>query len=131
MTTMKKSGIAAILVCALALALSMPSYAFAATNQGQYKVCPRGIAQTSTFACLNILDKSTLQLYGQRINQGVGYVDANNDGICDNFTGGGQGTGAGYIDADNDGICDNYETQQNTRYNSGKHQGAGKGYNRY
>ncbi|MGN0499888.1 MAG: hypothetical protein ACI4HK_01940, partial [Ruminococcus sp.] len=32
----------------------------------------------------------------------VGYVDADNDGICDN-----RSSGKGFIDADNDGICDN------------------------
>ena len=31
-----------------------------------------------------------------------GFVDQNNDGICDN-----RGTAVNYVDADNDGICDN------------------------
>ena len=36
-----------------------------------------------------------------------GYVDEDGDGICDNCTNG-QSACPGYVDADNDGICDNY-----------------------
>ena len=37
------------------------------------------------------------------------FVDADGDGICDNYTAycKGTGYGLGYVDADNDGICDN------------------------
>ena len=35
---------------------------------------------------------------------GAGFVDADNDGVCDNR---GSGSGAGFVDADNDGVCDN------------------------
>ncbi len=46
-----------------------------------------------------------------------GYVDADGDGICDNWengTGGqgygaGNGDGYGFVDADGDGVCDNWD----------------------
>ncbi len=41
---------------------------------------------------------------------GPGFVDADGDGICDNYgTGycGGGGCGTGFVDEDGDGICDN------------------------
>ncbi len=37
--------------------------------------------------------------------QGRGYVDADNDGVCDNRRE--ECPGKGYVDADNDGVCDN------------------------
>ncbi len=47
---------------------------------------------------------------------GRGYVDADGDGVCDNYgsgagctqIGGCGGQGACYVDADGDGVCDNY-----------------------
>ena len=59
------------------------------------------------------------------------YVDADNDGVCDNYeaggcgrqNGAGNGTGNGsYVDADNDGVCDNYEAG-----GCGRQNGAGNG----
>lgn len=43
-------------------------------------------------------------------------VDADGDGICDNYDpnrcpGGGNGMGGGFVDADNDGVCDNYDPE--------------------
>ena len=34
-----------------------------------------------------------------------GYVDADGDGVCDNY---GTGVGRAFVDADGDGVCDNY-----------------------
>lgn len=41
--------------------------------------------------------------------RGLGFVDANSDGICDRRAtrGQGQGRGRGFVDANGDGICDN------------------------
>ncbi len=47
--------------------------------------------------------------------QGACYVDADGDGVCDNYgsgagctqSGGCGGQGACYVDADGDGVCDN------------------------
>ena len=57
--------------------------------------------------------------------RGVGmYVDANNDGICDNFqsnagnrfgNGRGMGMGPAYVDTNNDGICDNIQNRTGNR----------------
>ncbi len=57
-----------------------------------------------------------------------GYVDADNDGICDNK---GENCGnnenkSGYVDADNDGICDN----KGEYCGEGKGMGCGKGIGR-
>ena len=38
---------------------------------------------------------------------GRGFVDADGDGVCDNY---GAGTGRGFVDTDGDGVCDNYGT---------------------
>lgn len=35
---------------------------------------------------------------------GRGYIDADGDGVCDNYQG---GACSGYVDADGDGVCDN------------------------
>ena len=59
---------------------------------------------------------------------GSSFIDANNDGVCDNLgtglrgAGRGQGVngrgrnvntaGNGFVDADNDGVCDNINTRQ-------------------
>lgn len=45
--------------------------------------------------------------------QGVGFVDEDGDGVCDNFGfgrgfGRGRGQGAGFVDEDGDGVCDYY-----------------------
>jgi len=56
---------------------------------------------------------------------GVGYVDADGDGICDNYQTYGCGMGLGYVDADGDGICDNYQTYGCGR--GGRGRGCGRG----
>ena len=38
---------------------------------------------------------------------GRNYVDADGNGVCDNY---GTGCGRNYVDADGDGVCDNYGT---------------------
>lgn len=38
---------------------------------------------------------------------GRNYVDADGDGVCDYY---GTGTGRYYVDANGDGVCDNYGT---------------------
>ena len=38
------------------------------------------------------------------------FVDADGDGICDNYAAQLCGAGTGLVDADGDGICDNYGT---------------------
>ena len=61
-------------------------------------------------------------------NQGPAFVDADGDGVCDNYTAGGRGqgakqgrgqgvrsgrgTGSNFVDADNDGVCDNRTAQK-------------------
>ena len=45
--------------------------------------------------------------YGSTTGYGRYHVDANGDGICDNY-GSATGYGRYYVDANGDGVCDNY-----------------------
>lgn len=61
------------------------------------------------------------------------FLDADGDGICDNYNTGscgtGAGRGAGYVDADGDGICDNYAagaSQNGTGSRRGQSGGQGR-----
>ena len=63
---------------------------------------------------------STVESVASKIVTNAKYMDADNDGVCDNYTGSGNGGGngnsgnsnwgndSGYVDSDNDGVCDNY-----------------------
>ena len=44
---------------------------------------------------------------GHGNGHGRNFVDANGDGVCDNY---GTGRGQYFVDADGDGVCDNYGT---------------------
>lgn len=44
---------------------------------------------------------------GHGNGHGRNFVDANGDGVCDNY---GTGCGQYFVDADGDGVCDNYGT---------------------
>ena len=53
---------------------------------------------------LTLVPAAVFAGYGSQQGQGIGYVDANGDGICDNH-----GSACGnYVDANGDGICDNH-----------------------
>ncbi len=53
------------------------------------------------------------------------FVDADGDGICDNYGTYGGGLEVGFVDADGDGICDNYGTYGCGR--GGRGRGCGRG----
>lgn len=60
---------------------------------------------------------------------GGGFVDADGDGVCDNYDpdncpGGGNG---GYVDADGDGTCDNYDPENCPGNGTGGGYGCGSG----
>ena len=64
-----------------------------------------------------------------------GYVDADGDGVCDNYASGqGAGRGAascpGYVDADADGACDNDGSGCGRARGMGHHGGQGYGCRR-
>ena len=46
---------------------------------------------------------------GRGYNGRGNYVDADGDGVCDNY--GTNGCGRNYVDSDGDGVCDNYATR--------------------
>lgn len=53
-------------------------------------------------AVLLMLTAGTVGVFAARGNKGAGFVDENNDGICDN-----QGKNVSFVDSDGDGACDN------------------------
>lgn len=88
----KRTTVGVALMCGLVLALALPGFALAEEqgDKGSVKCGAR-----LSFA----------------VSQGVVYVDANGDGICDycpQGNGGSGGNGAGPVDANGDGVCDNY-----------------------
>lgn len=133
---MSKKTIAAIAVGALVVALALPIAAFAAPYGGQGN---RVAAQQCQG--LGAMVAKAQGLFGQACGRafvdadadgvcdnyaqggrGQGYADADGDGVCDNYAGNANGTGRGqgYVDADGDGVCDNY--------GQGLGNGRGQGY---
>lgn len=53
-----------------------------------------------------LLAAGTIGVFAARYSAGKGYVDADNNGVCDNID---ESQCAGYADEDRDGICDNRE----------------------
>ena len=53
---------------------------------------------------------------GRHSNCGKGYVDADGDGVCDNY----DSNCKGYVDADGDGVCDNIKYTIKYNLNGGK-----------
>lgn len=156
MKTMKRSAIAGIAI-ALILAVTLPALAFAGENQGQADL--KGSQETSAADQANVStvdtitddvidnndnvqtadyvetsDEAVSETLVANQNRGAGFVDADNNGVCDNYgtgqggNGYGNGQGAGYVDADNNGVCDNYGASQGGNgngYGNGNGQGAG------
>ena len=65
-------------------------------------------------------------MHGRHNGCGNGYVDANGDGICNNYNsncyGGGKHNGccSGYVDTNGDGICDNMKYTIKYKLDGGK-----------
>lgn len=58
------------------------------------------------------------------------YADADGDGVCDNYDPEycpGNGTGGGYVDSDGDGVCDNYDPEYCPGNGTGGNVNAGTG----
>lgn len=54
------------------------------------------------------------------------FVDADGDGICDNYISGKSGRGRFYVDADGDGVCDNAANGSCPRNGKGRGRGRGR-----
>lgn len=125
---MNKAKVATLgIALILTFALAVPALAFAAEYTGQDKgvrSTRQAAAASATSAC----------------NAGIFYIDANGDGVCDNYSTNGQG--AAFVDADGDGVCDNHSTNYSANGqgaafvdadrdgvcdNTGARQGAGSG----
>ncbi|MEA1984063.1 MAG: hypothetical protein U9N13_00235 [Euryarchaeota archaeon] len=60
---------------------------------------------------------------------GTGYMDTDNDGVCDNFVdedGDGINDDRNFIDADNDGVCDSFVDEDGDGLNDNR-KGYGQG----
>ena len=113
---MKRTTVIATAIAAT-LSLGGASVALAAQSPLGSAACGRpyaGACQTLRDAC-----------------SGWNFVDADGDGVCDNWGSGNQrlrtpgcglGQGAGFVDADNDGVCDNWNGQ-----GAGVQRGQGRG----
>lgn len=101
-----KRKMIAIATTALCVVLAVPALAFGVGNlsAGQAAVTSDVPAQTVAWR---------------------GYVDADGDGVCDNYGSGYCGNGAGYVDADGDGVCDNRGTGNGIGNGAGVHHGYG------
>lgn len=62
---------------------------------------------TMFLAVLMVAGLATTAMARGGYGRGRNYVDADGNGVCDNY---GTGCGRNYVDADGDGVCDNYGT---------------------
>lgn len=123
---MKKRTVAIALVALLAVA-AVPTIAFASAQGGATTTEPvvaRGIADSAPAA------QKAVEAASTAAPACPGYVDADNDGVCDNYAAGTCAQGGhhrGFVDADNDGIgvCDNYASGACAGQGNGRGQGAG------
>ena len=90
---MKKKTIVIVAVIAL-VALAVPAVAFANAMPHAWM----GMGQSARVQPV-LADQTVDSTRG-------GYVDADQDGVCDNRVDG-RGVGSGYVDADGNGVCDN------------------------
>ena len=91
-----KKLLAGLMTAALVLTLSAPNALAAPRRHSRAAQC---VASGIQAGC---------------IRPACAYVDADGDGVCDNYDpatcpGSGQSNGAGFVDADGDGVCDNYD----------------------
>ncbi|WP_417122942.1 hypothetical protein [Paraeggerthella sp.] len=107
---MKKKTIAIVAVIAL-VALAVPAVAFANAMPHAWM----GLGQSARVQPV-LADQEANAARG-------GYVDADQDGVCDNRVDG-RGMGSGYVDANGDGVCDN---RGSAGYGQGQSQGQGQG----
>lgn len=107
---MKKKTIAIAAAIAL-VALAVPAVAFANAMPHAWM----GLGQSARVQPV-LADQEANAARG-------GYVDADQDGVCDNRVDG-RAAGSGYVDADGDGVCDN---RGSAGYGQGQGQGQGQG----
>ena len=93
---MSKKKMVAVFAGALVVALALPTAALAAPGGGFGQLFASCQGQGLGMAIMR--SQAT-------VDQACGraFVDADGDGVCDNF---GNGRCAGYVDADGDGVCD-------------------------
>lgn len=83
------------------------------------------------FAAAIVLSMTVTTAFAAEPRGGRYFVDADGDGICDNYASGqgcGFHRGGGFVDADGDGICDNYASGQGCGFRRGACGGCGNGF---
>lgn len=124
-----KRKMIAIVATALCAVLAVPALAFGVggLSAGQAAVASDAPAQTVAWRGYVDADgDGVCDNYGSGYcGNGAGYVDADGDGVCDNRGSGYCGNGAGYVDADGDGVCDNRGTGNGIGNGAGAHHGYG------
>ena len=122
----KMIAIAATALCAV---LAVPALAFGVGNLSAGQAIVASDAPAQTVAWRGYVDADgdgVCDNYGSGYcGNGAGYVDADDDGVCDNRGSGYCGNGAGYVDADGDGVCDNRGTGNGIGNGAGAHHGYG------
>lgn len=101
---MKKKLFTGIFASALVLAVGTTG-AFAAEPY-DHGYSDRSVSGT-LLHCVDADHNGLCDTCGAAIYKGAGFIDEDNDGICDNFASGACGNGNGFVDRDGDGICDN------------------------
>ena len=83
------------------------------------------------FAAAIVLSMAVTTALAAEPGGGRYFVDADGDGICDNYVPG-QGCGSwcgwSFVDADGDGICDTYASGQGCGFRRGACGGRGNGF---
>ena len=133
----RKSIALAVATCAAACVIAVPTIAFAgggsaAVGTAATEPAVATAGRAAEKASLAQQDATVdVAAYGldSAAGQGAGFVDADGDGICDNWSGASgqsQGQGAGYVDANGDGVCDNWSGAAGQGQGWGHH-GCGAG----
>ena len=124
-----KRKMIAIVATALCAVLAVPALAFGVGNLSAGQAIVASDAPAQTVAWRGYVDADgdgVCDNYGSGYcGNGAGYVDADGDGVCDNRGSGYCGNGAGYVDADGDGVCDNRGTGNGIGNGAGAHHGYG------
>lgn len=89
-----------------------------------------------TGVCIAVLAASigTTTVFAAGPGSGSRFVDANGDGVCDNYTAAHSGAWVGYgsrfVDTNGDGVCDNYAARPHLHAGLGRGNGFHGGRNK-
>lgn len=79
-------------------------------------------------ATVMVLSVCAMTAFAAGPGSGRYFVDADGDGVCDNYVAGQCGRGRYFVDEDGDGVCDNYVAGQGQGGGCGFRGGRGCGF---